>query len=210
LIKTTGDKDKNLMIRNIFLDRDGTIIQDMHYLSDPAKIVFIPGAVQAMLEMKHSGLDIFVVSNQSGIGRGLFSEEQYHLVQKKIVNMLKDKGVEISDSLFCPHTPQDKCGCRKPNTGMWDYLTGKHTLSPEQSIIIGDKKSDIIFGFNCGFQAAVLTLTGHGEQSLKDLGIRKRPQEWFEPEPRKSFPSAVARDVYSAWNWIRQRFINVN
>lgn len=203
------NKEKDLTLKNIFLDRDGTIIEDMHYLSDPDRIIFIPGAIKAMREMKDSGLDIFLVTNQSGIGRRYFTEEDYHRVQDRLIRILRDNDVEISDFAFCPHIPGDNCDCRKPGPGMWKLLSEKYGLSPEESIIIGDKKSDIAFGHNCGFPASVLILTGHGLQHLEKLGIKKRTGEWFEPGRQTSHPSAVAVDIYSAWNWIKQRFADV-
>ena len=197
-----------MAIKNVFLDRDGTIIQDMHYLSNPEQIVFIPGAIAAMREMKESGLDIFLVTNQSGIGRGYFTLDDHRLVQDRLCQMLTDKGIRISDSLFCPHKPDDKCGCRKPETGMWDMISARHGLRAEESVIIGDKLSDIAFGRNCGFKASVLTLTGHGLKSMEMLGLTERPLEWSEPEPRPDRPTALALDIHSAWTWVRQRLIN--
>lgn len=198
-----------MTLKNILLDRDGTIIKDMHYLRDPGKIILIPGAVKAMREIKDSGLNIFVVSNQSGISRGYLSEEDYHRVQERLISMLRKDGIEISDSLFCPHLPGEQCGCRKPGSGMWETLSEKYGLVPEESIIIGDKSSDIHFGENCGFRASVLVLTGHGREHLAKLGIRRQDSEWFEPEQEGPHPSAVAPDLYSAWLWIRQRFCDV-
>lgn len=195
-------------IRNILLDRDGTIIQDMHYLKDPDKISFIPGAVQAMQEMGRHNLDIFLVTNQSGIGRKLFTKDEYHLVQDRLLYMLGKAGVEIKDSLFCPHTPESGCLCRKPGPGMWDQLSEKYSLRPEHSIVIGDKKSDVLLGLSCGFRASILVLTGHGPGEQKDLGISTGPGAWFEPAGSTGAPSVVAKDLYSAWTWIRQRFFH--
>lgn len=199
-----------MKISNIFLDRDGTIIQDTHYLCDPDKIVFIPGAIEAMREMNQSGLNIFLVTNQSGIGRGFLSSEQYHLVQERLASMLCHQGIELTDSLFCPHKPGDKCSCRKPDPGMWTRLSETHGLSPEESVIVGDKESDILFGYNCGFKATILTLTGYGVKSLRDLGIKQKQGPWFEPGSQMPYPTAVARDIYSAWNWIKQRLIDAH
>jgi D-glycero-D-manno-heptose 1,7-bisphosphate phosphatase len=202
-------KEKYLTLKNILLDRDGTIIEDMHYLRDPEKIIPIPGAVKAMQEMNGSGLNIFVVTNQSGIGRGYLSENDYQRVQQRLISMLREDDIQISGSLFCPHIPGEQCRCRKPGPGMWEILSESFGLSPEESIIIGDKSSDIHFGRNCGLIASVLVLTGHGLEHLAKLGIRKESGEWFEPEQEDLHPSAIALDLYSAWLWIRQRFSNV-
>ncbi len=199
-----------MAIKNIFLDRDGTIIRDMHYLSDPEKIEFIAGAVEAMREMKELDLRIFLVTNQSGIGRKYLTEEEYHQVQDRVGGMLADEGIEISASMYCPHKPEDKCACRKPATGMWNELSEIYGLSAGETIIIGDKSSDIFFGHNCGFRASVLTLTGHGLKNMKELGITERSGEWFEPGRQPAGPTVVARDINSAWSWIKQRFFDVN
>ncbi|MFO7727693.1 MAG: HAD family hydrolase, partial [Desulfonatronovibrio sp.] len=199
-----------LNIINIFLDRDGTIIQDMHYLHDPDQIKLIPGAAQAMKEMNELGLKIFLASNQSGIGRKYFTEEQYHLVQEKLLSMLTEKKIRIEDCAFCPHSPDNHCNCRKPAPGMWRKLSAEHGLSPAQTVMIGDKKADILFARNSGFAACALVLTGQGLQNMLKLGIDGDPAPWFEPEPHPMKPSVVARDINSAWNWIKQRFIDVH
>ncbi|MFP4083423.1 MAG: D-glycero-alpha-D-manno-heptose-1,7-bisphosphate 7-phosphatase [Desulfonatronovibrio sp.] len=200
----------NYNIKNIFLDRDGTIIQDMHYLHHPDQIMLIPGAAGAMKEMNELGLKIFLATNQSGIGRNYFTEEEYHLVQEKLLGLLTEKGIKISGCAFCPHSPDDHCDCRKPATGIWKRLSAEHDLRPQQTVMVGDKKSDILFARNSGFAACALVLTGQGEKNMTDFGIDRYPEPWFEPEPHPLNPSVVAKDIYSAWNWIKQRFIDVN
>ncbi len=197
----------SLSIKNIFLDRDGVIIKDMNYLSDPEKIAFIPGAVETMRLMQEFGISIFVVTNQSGIGRKYFTEHSYYRVENRLTCILKQNGIVLSGTAFCPHRPDEMCCCRKPASGMWHKLSEHHSLEASQSIIIGDKQSDIEFGINCGFKASVLVLTGHGKKYLKNMEIIQKPDKWFEPEPKPSGPSAVARDISAAWSWIEQRFL---
>ncbi|MFN2268496.1 MAG: D-glycero-alpha-D-manno-heptose-1,7-bisphosphate 7-phosphatase [Desulfonatronovibrio sp.] len=197
-----------MSIKNIFLDRDGTIIQDMHYLKDPEKIRLIPDAVQAMKEMSQQGRKIFIVTNQSGIGRKYFSDQEYFQVEKTLDKMLTDQGVKIQDSAFCPHLPKDQCSCRKPGTGMWKQLCAKHGLIPEQSIMVGDKKSDLDFGANCGFYASILVLTGKGRKTLAELGITEQESQWFEPRIEFPVPLIAAPNLLSAWQWIKNEATN--
>lgn len=194
-----------MSIKNIFLDRDGTIIQDMHYLKDPEKICLIPDAVQAMKEMSKQGLKIFIVTNQSGIGREYFSKEEYFQVEKTLDKMLIDQGVKIQESMFCPHQPEDQCSCRKPRTGMWEQISAKHDLSAKHSIMVGDKKSDLDFGVNSNFQASILVLTGKGRKTLENLGTAEQKSQWFEPPNDFPVTLIVAQNLLSAWQWIQNR-----
>lgn len=182
----------------------------MHYLCDPDQIKLIPGAVRTMKEMNELGLKIFLATNQSGIGRQYFTEKQYHLVQEKLLNLLAEKGIRIESCAFCPHSPDSHCDCRKPAPGMWKKLSAEHDLAAAQTVMIGDKKADILFARNSGFAACALVLTGQGLNNMIEFGIDGQANPWFEPEPHPRKPSVVAKDINSAWNWIKQRFINVN
>ncbi|RQD58434.1 MAG: HAD-IIIA family hydrolase [Desulfonatronovibrio sp. MSAO_Bac4] len=193
-----------MSIENIFLDRDGTIIQDMHYLKDPEKISLIPEAVQAMKEMSQQDRKIFIVTNQSGIGRKYFSNQDYFLIEKTLDKMLTDQGIKIQDSIFCPHQPEEQCSCRKPQTGMWEQLFAKHSLSSEYSIMVGDKKSDLDFGANCGFYASILVLTGKGRKTLAQLEIDENDSDWFEPQIEFPVSLIAAQNLLSAWQWIKK------
>lgn len=132
-----------------FLDRDGTIIEDRHYLSDPDQIYFLPNAVEALRIAQADGYLLIVVTNQSGIGRGYFTENTADLVDRRFRELLLEKGVTLTDCLRCPHYPQGippynvECTCRKPETGLFSQAISKYDIIPEQCLACGDKPRDI-------------------------------------------------------------------
>ncbi len=193
---------------NIFLDRDGTIIEDRHYLSSPDQIVFLPGVVQTLQAMQAAGCRLFLVTNQSGIGRGYFSLADYQRVHQALLEMLAGLGVFLTDTSFCPHAPDKGCSCRKPSAGMWEEIRARHGILASETVMLGDKEEDMAFGRNCGFTASILLSTGKGEKTLARLGISHVPAGWMEPGAPDvpGMPSAVARDLPSAWQWLQHRY----
>ncbi len=161
------------LIKNILLDRDGTLIEDVGYLSNPEGIRFIEGSIEALRRIADKKINLFIVTNQSGIGRGYFSIEDYKKVKEKIHKTLNKNGIFIKEELFCPHKPDDKCTCRKPNIGMWKMLSQKYGLKPEESVIIGDKLSDMEFGIRAGLKFKILVLTGYGKKELERIKALK-------------------------------------
>ena len=147
-------------IAAVLLDRDGTIIHDKHYLADPAGVELLPGAVEGLTLLAESGLRLFVVTNQSGIGRGYFPESAYHACSMAMEDLLRESGVALSSSAFCPHGPDAACACRKPALGMWYSLKEQHALDASRTAMVGDKAEDAAFGRAAGFPAVVLVLTG--------------------------------------------------
>ena len=201
--------DKTMNILNVLLDRDGTIIKDKHYLSSPADIEFLPHSLKVLQAMNAAGLNLFLVTNQSGIGRGYFSLRDYHLVHEQLLLLLEANGIRVKDSAFCPHSPDARCSCRKPGPGMWAELSKRHGLDPGVTVIIGDKLSDVLMGHECGLAAAILVGTGKGAQTLRNLGLDLDGKEWIEPKPAskaKSMPSAAAKDLNGAWKWLVHHF----
>ena len=136
-------------IQNILLDRDGTIIADKHYLHCPEEVELLPGAGETLRQWQKNGLRLFLVTNQSGIGRRYFNERDYINVHERLCELLKAFDVYFTDALFCPHAPEDNCQCRKPATGMWQILRAKHGLKAAETLMIRDKKADIVFAQNC-------------------------------------------------------------
>ncbi len=184
-------------ITTIFLDRDGTIIEDRHYLSDPDGVTLLPQAGEALSRLAGQGLRIFIVTNQSGIGRGYFSLEDYLACQARLDAMLSELGVTVTATAHCPHAPEKPCTCRKPRIGMWEALRDAHNLKAEECVMIGDKMADINFGHNAGFAASILVLTGKGEKTAKDYGFPKGIQL-----PACSTPHFVADNLADAADWI--------
>jgi len=147
----------------VLLDRDGTFLDETGYLGDPEEVRFLPGAVDAMRELSEAGFRLIVVTNQSGIGRGFFPEEQALAVNLKMIQMLSDEGVPIDGIYYCPHHPEDGCGCRKPLTMMVKRAEDDFELDTDISWIVGDVDKDIHLGLNSGLRP-VLVATGKTEK----------------------------------------------
>jgi len=194
------------VLRNILLDRDGTIIRDRHYLCRPEQIEILPGAAKSLRLLSEAGFRLFVLSNQSGIGRGYFTVADQERVQAELAQMLGRFGVTFRAQVYCPHAPQEGCTCRKPRTGMWSRLQREFGLRPEQSLVVGDKISDVRFGKNAGLSWSVLVLTGNGEQEALRHGIPQPNGGWREesvsgPPDR---PNVIARDLEAVCTWLLQ------
>jgi histidinol-phosphate phosphatase family protein len=148
----------------IFLDRDGTLIEERHYLSEPAQIAIFPGAIEALSQLSQAGYALVIVTNQSGIGRGLFTEDQLAIVHRHLENTLADGGVRLDGIYHCPHAPDQACECRKPLPGLVSRACDDLDLDPARSWVIGDKPADVALGMNIGARP-ILVLTGYGESS---------------------------------------------
>lgn len=140
----------------MYLDRDGTLIHDSGYLSDPDEVQPIIGAVEALVELQHLGYNFVVISNQSGIARGLITEHQANLVNARFVEAFAQFGITFAGIYYCPHGPTDHCECRKPKPGMLLRASQDLTLPRAGAWMIGDKPSDIIAGSRAGCRTAQL------------------------------------------------------
>jgi len=147
----------------VALDRDGTIIQEHHYLSNPEEVELIPGAAEGLSKMQAIGLALVVVTNQSGINRGYFDLGRLKLIHQRLGELLSIEGVHLSGVYFCPHRPEDGCRCRKPETGMLESAAQDLDLNPLECVVIGDKASDIEMGRRIG-ATTLLVRTGYGTQ----------------------------------------------
>lgn len=174
-------------ITSVFLDRDGTVIVDKHYLADPAGVELLPHAAEGMAALAAAGMRLFVVTNQSGIGRGYFTEAAYHACHAALERCLHEAGVSIEGTAFCPHGPEDECECRKPRVGMWRALAEEFGLIPANAAMVGDKMDDILFGRAAGFPLTVLVLTGKGEKTAREKGLPLPSQG----EPYRAVAAAV-------------------
>jgi D-glycero-D-manno-heptose 1,7-bisphosphate phosphatase len=145
----------------LFLDRDGTIIEDVHYLSDPQHISIIDGAVDALLMFQQNGYLLIVVTNQSGVSRGYFDIQSVIEVNLALDRLLHKYGVYIHSWHFCPHGPLDNCSCRKPKTGLLKEATTNIRVDHHRSLMIGDKTSDLIAGANFGIESWLISPCAH-------------------------------------------------
>ena len=149
----------------VFIDRDGTLIEEVNFLSRLEDLRLFSFTNEAVKLLKETGFLIIVVTNQSGIGRAIFDEAAMHRIHEQIQTDLTEK---LDGFYFCPHLPTDGCFCRKPNPGMIEAACADFSIDLQQSWIIGDKSLDAELGFNAGVKTAMV-LTGYGKKDLAKL-----------------------------------------
>ena len=140
----------------VFLDRDGVINIDKHYLYKIEEFEFTDNLFEACKYFISLNYEIIVITNQSGIGRKYFSEDDFKKLTAWMLNEFKKNGIKILDVFYCPHTPNENCSCRKPKPGMILQANDKHNIDFENSWLIGDKISDINAGINAGIKNTIL------------------------------------------------------
>lgn len=147
----------------VFLDRDGTIVEDPGYLHDPAAVRLLPGAGAAIRRLNEAGWPVVVISNQSGIARGLFTEADYRAVERRLSELLAANGARLDASYFCPHHPEftGPCPCRKPGTQLFEDAQRDLGLDFRRSWFVGDRPSDVEPAARLGGKG-LLVLTGQG------------------------------------------------
>lgn len=134
----------------VVLDRDGTVVVDRDYLDDPDELEFLPGAAEALRVLHQRGYRLIVISNQSGVGRGLFSLERLQEINARLQQMVRAAGAELAGIYCCPHRPEEGCACRKPGTALLLQAARELAFDPKASIVIGDKASDVELGRRVG------------------------------------------------------------
>ncbi len=142
------------MTRALFLDRDGTLIVDTGYPRDPALVELLPSAVDMLLELQKT-FTLIIISNQSGIGRGLISEAEAAAVHARVIELFAAEGVTFAGAYYCPHGPDEGCRCRKPAPGLLEDAAREHGIDLATSIMIGDKPSDVAAGRAAGCEHAI-------------------------------------------------------
>jgi D-glycero-D-manno-heptose 1,7-bisphosphate phosphatase len=181
----------------VFLDRDGTLIQEQDYLNDPDRVILIPGAAEGLRLLSEQRLIICVVSNQAGIARGKITESQLEAVHDRFVSLFAEQGVNFDAIEYCPHHPEgsiaryrQECICRKPATGMAERILSRFSVPPSWSRwVVGDKMIDIEMGRRLGART-VLVSTGYGVEEAErcvTCGI---------------VPEAYLSDINEAAHWI--------
>lgn len=156
----------------VFLDRDGTINEDVGYLADPNEFRLLPGTAEGIKLLKRAGFKVIVISNQSGIARGLFSEEVVRKIDKKMQDELLNRGTFLDAVYFCPHHPdigeppyRQDCYCRKPKPGILLQAAKIYRINLAHSYMVGDKLSDIEAGRRAGCRT-ILLLRNETQNSL--------------------------------------------
>ncbi len=148
-----------------FIDRDGTIIEEKHYIADPQHVVLAPGAIAGLRALREAGYKLVIVTNQSGIARGLYAESDFHAVQQRLTALLAEGGIAIDAVYYCPHHPDftGPCDCRKPGPGMYRQAERNLGVDLAASVYIGDRLKDVLPAHDFG-GVGILVHTGYGAQ----------------------------------------------
>jgi len=179
------------MKKAVFVDRDGTINEDVGYFCSREKLEFIPRSLEA-LKILQKDYTLFIVTNQSGVARGHFSEDELLKFNKEFEQILAEKGIIIEKTYYCPHMgDEEHCNCHKPETLFLEQAKEEFGIDLQNSIVIGDHPHDVEFGQRVG-ATAIYVLTGHGQ---------KHRDELIHIDP----PDLIANNLYEATLWITQQ-----
>ncbi len=176
--------------RAVFLDRDGTIIEEVGYLYHPDQVSLLPKAPESLALLRRAGFKLVMVSNQSGVARGYFNIEDVKAANDRLAQMLYSHQIELDAAYFCPHL--EGCSCRKPSPGMVHRAVEELGIDPELSYVVGDRVSDLELATNVG-ATSILVLSGYGATAQEEL------------EETGMAPTHVAADLYEAGLWILRR-----
>ncbi|WP_038056157.1 D-glycero-alpha-D-manno-heptose-1,7-bisphosphate 7-phosphatase [Thermodesulfobacterium hydrogeniphilum] len=180
----------------VFLDRDGTINEEVGYLNDPSRLKLLPGVAEALKILKNAGFKLIVITNQSGPARGYFPKELVFEINELIQKRLSKKGVILDDFFICFHHPDERCNCRKPKPGLILQALEKYPIDLKKSYLIGDKIIDIETAKSLGIKN-ILVLTGYGKGELKYIAPKK-----------KIYPDFIAKNLKEAAEIILKDFRN--
>jgi D-glycero-D-manno-heptose 1,7-bisphosphate phosphatase len=157
------------LTKAVFLDRDGTIVRGIPYLSSPEQLALFPHSARAIRVFKESGYRVIITTNQSGVARGYFTEERLNEIHARLLDMLRQEGATVDAIYYCPHLPEGiipeysiECQCRKPRSGMLLRAAGEHGISLSDSFMIGDTPGDILAGKGAGCKT--VWIKNHGEE----------------------------------------------
>lgn len=189
------------MDKIVFLDRDGTINEEVEYLHRPSDLVILPGVSAALKRLKEQGFRLVVVTNQAGVARGYYSESDVDQLHEYMNRLLAEDGAEIDRFFYCPHHPahgigayKKSCHCRKPDIGMFEMAENYFQVDKSHSYMVGDKLLDTEAGHKYGV-SSVLVGTGYGKELYKGL---------TEEQKKEAF-DAYAKDMTAAAEWILQK-----
>lgn len=174
----------------VFLDRDGTVIEERHYLHRPEEVRLLPGAASALQRLRQAGFLLFLVTNQSGVGRGYFTLDDVARVHEHLARLLAPYDVSFCDIYVAPEAPDQPSPGRKPSPQFLLHASQQHRLDLGRSYMIGDKLADLECGWNAGVRASILVLTGYGTETARHL-----------PTPAPG-SLAVVQDLAAAADWI--------
>jgi histidinol-phosphate phosphatase family protein len=164
----------------VFLDRDGTLMEDAHYIKSPKQVRLIPGAARAVRRINDAGVPAIVVTNQSGIARGIFTVADYEAVKRQFEALLAAEGAHIDASYYCPHHPDQSgpCSCRKPATRMFEDAIRDFKLNPARVAYIGDRWRDVVAAKKLGGRGIMISspeTTDEDRQLAREDGFETLP-----------------------------------
>jgi D-glycero-D-manno-heptose 1,7-bisphosphate phosphatase len=148
-------------MKTVFIDRDGVINKEVGYLHKIADFEFIDGVFESCVYLQNLGFNLIIITNQSGIGRGYYTEEDFQTLTAWMLQEFNKNGVKILDVFHCPHSPNDGCDCRKPKIAMFEQAENKYGVDKKNSWMIGDKEDDILAANNFGISNTILVESGH-------------------------------------------------
>jgi D-glycero-D-manno-heptose 1,7-bisphosphate phosphatase len=172
--------------RAVFLDRDGTICEEMGYVNHADRLRIFPYAAAAIRRLNEAQIPVIVVTNQSGVARDIFPESLVHQVHEKMIAELAHGGARIDAIYFCPHRMEDACECRKPHPGLLERAAREHALDLAASWVVGDRYADLEMAHAAGGRG-ILVMTGYGRGEY-ELHRKKWPRQ----------PDALAEDLTEA------------
>ena len=178
----------------VFLDRDGVINRDSpDYIKSRTQFHPLPGSIQAIVRLSRQGVRVIVITNQSAVNRGMIPLAELQAIHNELRAEVSDQGGRIDDILFCPHRPDEHCGCRKPLPGMILEACKRHGIDAKNSVMIGDSAKDIMAGRAAGCAAAVLVRTGNADSAIRTLSENGHR------------PDRILADLAAAADWILDR-----
>ncbi len=177
----------------VFLDRDGVINRDSKaYIKHPDEFHFLPGSLNAMVELAENGFAVMIVTNQSAVNRGIIRIAMLERIHDHMRSEVGSQGGHIRDIFFCPHRPDEGCDCRKPKPEMILRAQRKYGIDLAASVMVGDRARDILCGKNAGCGRTVLVKTGYGKAAAEELAARD------------AFPDHIAENLSQSIAWIVQ------
>jgi histidinol-phosphate phosphatase family protein len=165
--------DDTMAVKAVFMDRDDTLARDVPYCDDPAKFQIYDDVPAAIARLNDAGYMTIVITNQSGINRGYFTEDVLSRIHARMVSDIESGGGHIDDIFFCPHTPDEKCSCRKPEIGMGLAAIRRYGIDPGQSFMIGDHDKDMEFGRRLGCKDCIKVGSGLTFSDAVDMILGK-------------------------------------
>ncbi len=187
----------------VFVDRDGTLNEDMGYVTTPEQFILIEGVPEAIARLNQLGIYVFIVTNQSAIGRGLMTPRELDLIHAKFLDHLQPFGGYVDGLFYCPHHPEEGCMCRKPQIGMIQQAVERFSPDLSHSFLIGDKKSDLQAAQNASIPGVLVRTSPYSEDAIhaRDEGLYaityvadtfKQAVWWIEDELKKKYSDSLS------------------